>query len=486
MQSPSKLQQSIDFLNCDEFALETNPECAGKESHYNETAVQPSLKTDEQFRGFSSLTAAGNRDVPVHRWVPWVAGYSRDFVAEALDRHARPGCTVLDPFAGVGTTLLEAKLAGFDAVGFEINPYAVLAVEVKLDALEMKPSLLRNAGKAIAEHGARAEAAGSAPRSRPPGGFRSRRSLYSEKVLEKVLHALDAIEGLRNPRIRKACRLAFASTMIEYSNYSYEPSLGSRRSAGKPDIDDHPVCERIAQKLDQMADDCEWAASSSVASNNNAAIHQRSFLDDGDLVPEGSVSLLVTSPPYLNNYHYNRNTRPQLYWLGLCSSPEDTKKLEELNFGTYWQNARAKDRLPLDRSARDRRIVDALARVRRQRPDKAEYGGEGWANYATQYFNDCARFARMAHRAIEPGGTALVVIGNSILQGVHIPTDEFFGLIAQANGLEAVEIHRPRSERVGNSIVNSSVRADNGNHSTKLYEAVVELHRVRRSSVQLS
>ncbi len=389
----------------------------------------------------------------------------------------QPGCTVLDPFAGVGTTLLEAKLAGFDSVGFEINPYAVLAAEVKLDAPEMNPSMLRNAGNAVAEHGARAEADGSSPKSRPPGGFRSRRSLYSEKVLEKVLHALDAIDGMRNPRIRRACRLAFASTMIEYSNYTYEPSLGSRSSAGKPDIDDYPVCDRIAQKLGQMADDCEWAASASASSGSSATIHPRSFLDDGGLLPEGSASLLVTSPPYLNNYHYNRNTRPQLYWLGLCSSPEDTKKLEELNFGTYWQNARAKDRLPLDRSARDRRIVDALARVRKQRPDKAAYGGAGWANYATQYFNDCARFARMANRALKPSGTALVVIGNSILQGVHIPTDEFLGLIAEANGLEVADIHRPRKERVGNSIVNSSVRADSGNHSTKLYEAVVELRR---------
>ena len=52
------------------------------------------------------------------------------------------------------------------------------------------------------------------------------------------------------------------------------------------------------------------------------------------------MDLLVTSPPYLNNYHYNRNTRPHLYWLGFCSSPGDMKHLEEHNFGTYWQNAR--------------------------------------------------------------------------------------------------------------------------------------------------
>ena len=35
--------------------------------------------------------------------------------------------TVLDPFAGVGTTLVESVFAGHNAVGFEINPYALLA-----------------------------------------------------------------------------------------------------------------------------------------------------------------------------------------------------------------------------------------------------------------------------------------------------------------------------------------------------------------------
>jgi DNA modification methylase len=41
---------------------------------------------------------------------------------------------VLDPFAGVGTTLLEAYLHGYNVVGFEINPYAVLATTAKLEA----------------------------------------------------------------------------------------------------------------------------------------------------------------------------------------------------------------------------------------------------------------------------------------------------------------------------------------------------------------
>lgn len=424
---------------------------------------------------FSDPAALANRSVPVHRWAPWIAGYSQPFVADAIDRYAVPGCTVLDPFAGVGTTLLEANFAGHDAVGFEINPYAALATKVKLNALRMSPPHLRAAGQEIENRTAKAIQQGTSPRTKPPEGFRSRGKFYSDKVLIKVLHALDVIAGVEDSLVREACRLAFASTMVEYSNYSYEPSLGRRVSAGKPEVEDYPVQECLAKKLNQMADDCEWAQSKARKGATESSVFLRSFLDEGDRVQERSVHLLLTSPPYLNNYHYNRNTRPQLYWLGFCKSPKDTKKLEEMNFGTYWQNARGKEEIPLDLSARDKRIVSALARVRRRRAEDPVYGGPGWANYATQYFNDCAKFVRASRRILAPEGAVLVVIGNSILQGVHIPTDEFLGLIAEANGLRLVDIHKLRKTRVGNSIVNSTVRADSGNHATKLYESVVEL-----------
>jgi hypothetical protein len=44
---------------------------------------------------------------------------------------------VLDPFAGVGTTLVQALLNGFNSVGFEINPYAALACKIKLNSAKL-------------------------------------------------------------------------------------------------------------------------------------------------------------------------------------------------------------------------------------------------------------------------------------------------------------------------------------------------------------
>ena len=210
---------------------------------------------------------------------------------------------------------------------------------------------------------------------------------------------------------------------------------------------------------------------------DDGRVLERSFFEGYIVLDEGSVDLLVTSPPYLNNYHYNRNTRPHLYWLGFCSSPRDLKRLEEHNFGTYWQNARDEERIDLDPSIRDEAIREALDEVRRRNPEKGVYGGNGWANYAARYFNDCARFLDGAAWCLRPGATALVVIGNSILQGVPIPTDRFLAAIANSRGFQVVGIHVPRETRVGSSILNSSVRAGKTDASA-LYESVVELRRL--------
>lgn len=418
-----------------------------------------------------------NREVPVHRWVPWIAGYSKHFVADAVARFTSRPSLVLDPFAGVGTTLVEADLAGHESIGFEINPYAAFAAQTKLRAHRADPDGLRSAVQQFMTFMKDSERNGTKPTTSPPAAFRTRTPFYSPKVEQKVLLALDFIAD-QEPWINDIFRLAFAATMVSYSNYSYEPSLGRKATVGRPDVDDYNVAAVMTRKVLQMADDVTWyCAARDMRMRADGLIVQRSFLDGYPSLEEASVDLLITSPPYLNNYHYNRNTRPHLYWLGFCSSPSETKRLEELNFGTYWQNARDHDHVELDASIEDKTIRETLAQVRRQNPDKGVYGGGGWANYAARYFNDCGRFADGAAWCLRTGAAALVVIGNSILQGVPVPTDRFFAKIAESRGFEVTGIEVPRNARVGNSITNSSVRAGKSNGSA-LYESIVELRRV--------
>jgi len=439
---------------------------------------EPEQQTEKNGSAFSDPAFAVNKQSPVHRWVPWIAGFSMEFVRDAIGRYIPSGQrTVLDPFSGVGTTLVESLLLGHNAIGFEINPYAAFACRIKLNAYQTDLRLLEEEIGRLVSFCRRALNNHYVVRSSPPKRFKTRSPFYSPAVLHKVLVVQDFIDTLQDSGMKDLFRLAFAATMVRYSNYSYEPSLGRRVSAGKEEILDFPVVETVGVKLREMADDIAWMQSKMPSDALSSQVINASFFDCSSYVNPGVADLIVTSPPYLNNYHYNRNTRPQLYWLGFVSAPEDMQPLEEMNFGKFWQTVRESKRIDLVFSLPGSDIADKLECLRRLHPEKGVYGGNGWANYAASYFNDCLRFAEGIRYVLKTGGTALVVIGNSILQGVMIPTDRYFGEIAESVGLTLVNIHIPRETRVGNSIIQSEVRVNKAEDTHQLYEAVVEVRK---------
>jgi len=103
------------------------------------------------------------------------------------------------------------------------------------------------------------------------------------------------------------------------------------------------VFDIIVAKLLEMESDVRWllAARGGDRPTIASSVHQESFFAGGpERVPPRTVSLSLTSPPYLDNYHYVRNTRPQMYWLGLVSEARDTTMLAEESFGKFWQTVR--------------------------------------------------------------------------------------------------------------------------------------------------
>jgi DNA modification methylase len=417
----------------------------------------------EEKSAFSDPSFASNKILPVHRWIPWIAGFSSSFVREVIEDKLPDRGTILDPFAGVGTTLVEAALMGHDVIGFEINPYAALACQAKINAFKLRQFYYD------------AVTNGFLPVSEPPSGFKTRKAFYSPAVLRKVLIVQDFIDQLNDVQIQEIFRLAFASTMVQYSNYSYEPSLGTRSAAGKNDIEDFPVLDAIAEKLDKIVLDVQWIVGNAQFIPTKARIINSSFFDCQKHLEAASVDLAITSPPYLNNYHYIRNTRPHLYWLGFAEKPNDTKILEHQNFGKYWQTVRELNTVNLDFPNPPADLIEQIACLRTLNLERGIYSGNGWANYAASYFNDCYRFVQTLRYVLKPGCSAFIVIGNSILQGVMIPTDLYLSQIAESAGLELVNIDVPRNTRVGNSIIQSNVRVTKADKLHRLYESVVEL-----------
>ena len=313
--------------------------------------------------------------------------------------------------------------------------------------------------------------------------FRSRIPFFSPNVERKVLLTLDYMNCLPS-QIKDIFRVAFASVMVDFSNYSYEPSLGTRPAAGKALVHDADVGMAVAAKLRDMSADIAVLQIETADRNNSPEwrFYELSFFEAEKHIDAESVDLVVTSPPYMNNYHYVRNSRPQLFWSGLVQSPSELKRLETGNFGKFWQTVRGEAAVPLIPQLP--RLEEEIAEIRGINNDRGVYGGTGWANYVTAYMNDLDRFCELLYKVLKPDGTAVVVVGNSIVQGREIKVEERLGEIAELRGLSAMSITKLR-ERVGSSIINSGARLSFSGKA-ELYDASVALRRSKQGPSTLS
>lgn len=439
--------------------------------------AEPDTQYELRLAGFGDTAFADNHKRQLHRWVPWIAGFSSSFVGGVLEavRRGRKRLCVLDPFAGVGTTLVEAVRNGDDAIGFEINPYAALACRVKARAGSCDVLQLEAAIERFEDYSDEGRWHDRRPSCIAPPAFKSRVPFFSPSIEPQVLACLDFIRDEDNAWTADVFRLALGSVMVGFSNYSYEPSLGTRAGAGKPNVEQADVAGIMRQKLRDIQEDM-IGFQHELASNGRIGkptVHPVSYMKNSHLVGSGTIDVVVTSPPYLNNYHYIRNTRPQLFWLDMVSDTGDLKMIEVESFGQFWQTVRTAPPVPL--RPKLAHLDQQICALRERNADKGAYGGPGWANYAASYFNDCQSFCRATKPLMRPDGTMVVVIGNNILQGIEFKTDRLFAEIAETEGFELVDVHTVRSKRTGNSVVNSSVRSGSAARGTRLYESAVEL-----------
>lgn len=382
------------------------------------------------------ITFRSNEMLPVHRWWPYVQGYSAEFVAETVERFAiGPGSTVLDPFAGSGTTLVEARRGGARAIGCELLPPAALSARVKT-RFELEPDRLERAAGDVLEASRRSGGV------RPPF-LRETRRQFSPRALRELGALRSGLPGTDRPE-DEAVRLAFGRILIPSSRLRRSPCLGY----GRPEDPEGPAPRaRFRKAVEEMHRDLEglraergrWGPPARVLASDAR------YLD----LPPASVDLAVTSPPYVNGMDYVMNYKVELAWLGYARSYADLRALRSASV--------ACDNLPRaetaaylsSRGAPDPWLQEILAQIRANVTRKRSYRRDDVHAVVHRYFADLAPVLRRVRDALRPGGHFLLVVGDSLLAGTYVPGDLILARMAATLGLTIVSVDVARSRRSG-------------------------------------
>lgn len=232
-------------------------------------------------------------------------------IVEAL---SAPSAAVLDPFCGSGTVLVEALQTGRSAVGTDLSPLAVLLATAKTRPRRSREleELVSAARRVAALADTRRKARAGATRRWPKEDV----ALFEPHVLLELDSLRSGVLAAAAPFPRDDLALVLSATLVKLSRQRGDTSTWTetrRLGAGYP-------AKLFVRKAEELASRIT-AFDASLPSPRPAV---RVALDDAthlSTVPEKSIDLAVTSPPYAGTYDYLAHQSLRMRWLNLDSRP---------------------------------------------------------------------------------------------------------------------------------------------------------------------
>ncbi len=311
------------------------------------------------------------------------------------------GELVFDPFGGSGTTALEAIRLGRRAVSVDANPVAALIGRVKTARVSAEDTaelhLLHGALRAFLESPPKEAKELVNEYGEHAPVIANREKWFADAAYGELAHIRYRISRLENDTARDIAVLALSRTVLSASFQDSE----TRYKSVPREVFVGETTKRYVKEFESVM--------KSVARNAAATRYGVSKFLTGDVrhlspndIPDGSVDLVVTSPPYGNATDYHLYHRFRLLWLG-----HDPIALSKVEIGSHLKHQR-------ESSGFD------------------------------SYFRDMTAVLAGISRVLKNGRYAAMVIGDSVYGGETYSTAHLLAIEAAAYGFDnSCVIERP-------------------------------------------
>jgi hypothetical protein len=400
----------------------------------------PDASNDAGVAAESSSTFVNNMTLPVHRWFRYSAGFSAKWVEEVIrDFKGRGPVRVLDPFAGSSTTLLAAEAEGVESWGIDAHPFVYRIGRAKLEWRSDPDAYLRT----IREIRQLATTLKPETDGYPPLIYKC----YDEATLADLDVLRRASDAVRDDS--PASQLAWL-TLISIL----------RRTSRAGTAQWTYVLPRKQKRAPQNAyaafDECSRMVYHDMLLGQalvgpRASLRQADARDCAGVMRE--ANLVITSPPYPNNYDYADATRLEMSFMREIrgwGDLQDSVRRHLVRSCSQHVPERAVDLTEIIASPELDPIRDELTEVcNRLAEVRLTKGGKKTYHLMVAcYFRDLALVWRALHQACSDRADVCFVIGDSAPYGVYVPVIPWLGALALSAGFRLYRFEQTRHRNI--------------------------------------
>jgi hypothetical protein len=387
----------------------------------------------------TTTTFGANLALPIHRWFRYSAGFSASWVRELLLQHHKPGgSNVLDPFVGSGTVLIESMYAGDTSIGLEAHPFIARIAQAKLD-WNVNPQHFSTYCQALM---ATARTIGGTSegypmlitRCFPPG------TLAHLDALKQAFH-----QHADDSPYAELAWLALGAIIRECSpvgTAQWQYVLPKKRKANPAD-----PFTAFAAKVALMCSDMTIAQRHHRLQGKTKIVQEDARCCAS--VPSDWADLIITSPPYANNYDYADATRLEMsFWGDLSSWGDLHQSVRQFLIPSCTQHVARQVRQthvllgdPLLEP-----IVEEITTICQQlEMEREQHGGKKpYHTMIAAYFQGMAQVWQALRRVARHPSQVCFVIGDSAPYGIYVPVERWLGELALAAGFTSYRFEKTR------------------------------------------
>lgn len=387
-------------------------------------------------------TFRGGQTEPLHDWFPYLEGYSPQFVEQVIHEFAPNAASILDPFAGGGTTPLTVAGLGRQAYYCELNPLLQYLIEVKTIALtaEHKARLKWSAHLRTLAQQINKSIEDTMPDEQLKVAYTSTfgsSSFFDSQTFNQVLCMRAFIDELAcaEPFVARFLMVAVLSSLIPSSLLIRRGDVRFRIKSEETRRSNFMLA--VKSQLLLMANDLERI--SLISKHPELICENARYLES---LPLLDIDTVLTSPPYLNGTNYFRNTKVELWFLRCLGKAPDLSAFRHRAITAGINDVTVGKTITDDLPQSIRNVVKRL--------EECAYDMRIPLMVAS-YFAEMNLVFNGLKRHFTKSGTLLIDIGDSSYAGVHVPTHSLLSELLTVHGFtfEREVVLRRRMSRSG-------------------------------------